>query len=81
MFHLFENVGHYVYFAARALLIVPLALRRPREVARQLAEVLLGNVAYRCGKELRWDTEAGRAPNAPEADAFLRREYRRGWTL
>jgi hypothetical protein len=47
-----------------------------------LAEaVLLGNVAYRCGKELRWDTEAGRAPNAPEADAFLRREYRRGWTL
>lgn len=47
-----------------------------------LAEaVLLGNVAYRCGKEIAWDAAAGKASNAPEAEQFLRREYRKGWDL
>ena len=41
----------------------------------------LGNVAYRVGKKLLWDTAAMRASNAPEADPFLRREYRKGWSL
>ncbi len=43
--------------------------------------VLLGIVAYRTGKRLEWDAAAMRAKNAPEADAFLKREYRKGWTL
>jgi predicted dehydrogenase len=47
-----------------------------------LAEtVLLGNVAFRSGKKLEWDEKAGKATNAPEAEAFLRREYRKGWEL
>ena len=41
----------------------------------------LGNVAYRVGKKLEWDAEAMRAPNAPEADVFLHRTYRKGWEL
>jgi hypothetical protein len=41
----------------------------------------LGNVAYRAGKKLEWDVVKLRARNAPEADNFLHREYRRGWTL
>ena len=41
----------------------------------------LGNVAYRAGKKLEWDTAAMRIPNAPDAERFLRREYRKGWTL
>jgi predicted dehydrogenase len=41
----------------------------------------LGNVAYRTGKNLIWDAVAMRASNAPEADAFIRREYRKGWEL
>jgi predicted dehydrogenase len=41
----------------------------------------LGNVAYRVGKKLEWDSDNLRATNAPEADRFLRREYRKGWTL
>ena len=41
----------------------------------------LGNVAYRAGKKLEWDPETMRAKNAPEADPFLRREYRAGWKL
>jgi hypothetical protein len=39
----------------------------------------LGNVAYRVGKKLEWDAAAMKATNAPEADRFIRREYRKGW--
>jgi predicted dehydrogenase len=46
-----------------------------------LAEtVLLGNVAYRSGKSFAWDEHTGTA-DAPEAMAFLQREYRKGWSL
>ncbi len=41
----------------------------------------LGNVAYRAGKKLHWDAKNLRATNAPEADPFIRREYRQGWVL
>jgi predicted dehydrogenase len=41
----------------------------------------LGNVAHRAGKRLEWDAKAMRFPNAPEAEHFLGREYRRGWAL
>jgi len=48
-----------------------------------LAEaVLLGNVSYRAGQQkLEWDPEALRATNTSDADAYLRREYRKGWSL
>jgi predicted dehydrogenase len=47
-----------------------------------LAEtVLLGNVSYRVGKKLDWDAAALKAKNCPEADRFIRKEYRKGWTL
>lgn len=41
----------------------------------------LGNVAYRAGKKLQWDAKRLRIPNAPEAEAYLAREYRAGWML
>lgn len=41
----------------------------------------LGNVAYRVGKKLEWDPQKLAATNAPEADAFIKRVYRNGWTL
>jgi len=43
--------------------------------------VLAGNVAIRAGKRLEWDGPGIKAANAPEADAFIRREYRKGWSL
>jgi hypothetical protein len=43
--------------------------------------VLLGVVSYRCGKPLDWDAKALKAKNAPEADQYIRREYRKGWEL
>jgi predicted dehydrogenase len=42
---------------------------------------LLGNVAYRLGKKLEWDPVNLRASNCPEADRYLRPEYRKGWSL
>ncbi len=40
--------------------------------------VLLGSVAWRAGKKISWD---GTSTGTPEGDAFLKREYRKGWTL
>ncbi|MCC6793631.1 MAG: Gfo/Idh/MocA family oxidoreductase [Candidatus Hydrogenedentes bacterium] len=41
----------------------------------------LGNVAYRVGKKLEWDPVKMKATNAPEADPFIKREYRKPWKL
>ncbi len=41
----------------------------------------LGNVAFRAGKRLEWDAARMKATNCPEADAFIHREYRKGWKL
>jgi predicted dehydrogenase len=42
---------------------------------------LLCNVALRTGKKLTWDAKKLKAVGCPEADAFIRRKYRKGWTL
>jgi predicted dehydrogenase len=41
----------------------------------------LGNVAYRAGRRIEWDAKQLRIPNAREAEQYLGREYRKGWTL
>jgi hypothetical protein len=41
----------------------------------------LGNVAYRLGKKITWDSANLTCPNAPEAQSIIRREYRKGWEL
>ncbi len=47
-----------------------------------LAEtVLLGNVAYRAGGKLQYDGRTGRVTGNANAERYLRREYRKGWTL
>ena len=43
--------------------------------------VLLGNVAYRTGEKLQWNAKTLKATNCPEADQYIRREYRSGWAL
>lgn len=49
--------------------------------ARITEIVLLGNVALRTGKKLQWDAPNMKAKNAPEADAFLKETYRKGWEI
>ena len=54
----------------------------PFEYAARLTEVmLLGIVALRAGKRIHYDGEDMRITNLPEANEFLKREYRKGWTL
>jgi len=52
------------------------------DIAGPLAEaVLLGNVAIRTGKKLIWDGPNMKITNLPEANKYIRRDYRKGWTL
>jgi len=47
-----------------------------------MAETIqLGNVALRSDKRLLWDAEAMAFKNAPDAQQWLRRTYRKGWEL
>ena len=39
----------------------------------------LGNVAYRVGKKITWDSATLSCPDAPEAAQFIKRSYRKGW--
>lgn len=41
----------------------------------------LGNVAYRAQTKLEWDAENMKIPNAPDAEKYLGRTYRKGWKL
>jgi predicted dehydrogenase len=43
--------------------------------------VLLGAVSYKSGKKIKWDGKALRATNCPEADRFIHKEYREGWSI
>lgn len=54
------------------------------EYASRLTEnMLLGIVALRTGQgvQIKYDGATGRITNRPEANQYLTREYRRGWTL
>ena len=41
--------------------------------------VLLGNVALRAGKRIEWDPKKLTVTNVPDANQFIRRDYRKGW--
>jgi len=43
--------------------------------------VLLGNVAAKAGKRIFWDARKFEITNMPEANKYLKREYRKGWSL
>jgi predicted dehydrogenase len=46
-----------------------------------MEQMLLGLVAHRAGKRLEYDPAAGRVTNMAEANDWLKRTYRAGWTL
>ncbi len=43
--------------------------------------VLVGNLAFRAGAKVEWDSKKLRAKNLPEADQYIHHQYRRGWKL
>jgi predicted dehydrogenase len=54
----------------------------PFEYAARLTEVmLLGVVALKAGKKISYDGPNMRVTNLPQANDYLRREYRQGWSV
>ena len=43
--------------------------------------VLLGNLTLRVGKSIDWDGPAMKVTNVPEANQYVRKEYRKGWEV
>jgi predicted dehydrogenase len=43
--------------------------------------VLLGNLCLRVGKSIDWDGPAMKVTNVPEANQYVRKEYRKGWEV
>ena len=41
----------------------------------------LGNVAFRAGQRIEWNHADMKIPNCPDAERFLAREPRKGWSL
>ena len=77
-----KSIGHHKEWVTACLKRDPKMPLCNFSYAGPLTEtVLLGTVAYRAGQELQWDANQMRAPNAPQADAFLRLRYRNGWSL
>jgi predicted dehydrogenase len=75
-----KSLGHYAEWIHACKTGAPTTCNF--EYAGRLTEANhLGNVAYRAGKKLVWDPARLEAPNAPEANPFIRRESRKGWIL
>ena len=49
--------------------------------ARLTEFILLGTLALRTGKVVKWDAAGMKATNAPEAQPFIEGRYRKGWEL
>ena len=47
---------------------------------KMIETMLLGLVAFRVGEKINYDGKTGKTGNA-KADAFISKEYRKGWTL
>ncbi|MCA8988207.1 MAG: gfo/Idh/MocA family oxidoreductase, partial [Planctomycetaceae bacterium] len=75
-----RSPGHFEEFA-EACAGGPAAMSNFNYASRLTETILLGNVAMRAGTLIEWDAKAGKITNAPEANQFLSREYREGWTL
>lgn len=58
------------------------ATRSNFDFAGPLTEaVLLGTIAVRTGEKLNWDCQNLKITNVPDANKYLHRQYRPGWTL
>ncbi|MFW6171176.1 MAG: Gfo/Idh/MocA family protein [Planctomycetota bacterium] len=75
-----DSIGHWAEWVAACKTGSPTGCNF--DYAGALTEtVLLGNVAFRTGKKLEWDGANLKVTNCPDAERFVRREYRSGWTL
>ena len=75
-----DSPGHHQEWVIASMTGAPTG--SPFSYAGPLTEANhLANVAFRVGQKIAWDAAALRVTNAPEADRFLGREPRPGWSL
>ena len=75
-----KSIGHHAEWIEACKTGSPTTC--PFDYSGPLTEAaLLGTVSYRVGSKLVWDAARLKATNCPGADQFLKREYRKGWTL
>jgi predicted dehydrogenase len=75
-----DSIGHYKEWVEACKTGGPTTCNF--DYSGALAEcVLLGTVSYRSGKPFEWDAEKLKTKGAPEAEAFLTKEYRKGWEI
>jgi predicted dehydrogenase len=76
-----SSPGHFTEFA-KAIKGGPAAVSNFPDYAGPLTEtVLLGNLAVWAGKKIEWDAKNQKATNAPEVEAIVKHQYRKGYTL
>ena len=75
-----RSPGHFEEFAI-ACRGGPSAMSDFDFAGRLTETILLGNLALRAGTKIEWDAKNLRVTNVSEANQYLRREYREGWTL
>jgi hypothetical protein len=75
-----NSIGHHAKWLAACKTGSPTACHFGH-VSMLTECVVVGDVAYRSGRKIEWDSKNLRATGVPDADQFIRREYRRGWTL
>ena len=77
-----KSPGHFIEFANAIKENKPELAMSNFDYAGRLTEtVLLGNVALRAGKKIMWDGPNMKITNAPDAQQYVSREYRKGWEL
>ena len=77
-----KSIGHHREWLAAIRRNDPAGTMCRFDYAGPLAEaVLLGTVAYRVGKAIEWDAKQCKVTNAPEAERYVRGEYRKGWGM
>jgi predicted dehydrogenase len=77
-----RSPGHFKEFVEAIQSNEPVRAMSNFDYAGRLTEtVLLGVVALRAGKTIEWDAEGLRARNCPEADQYIRRDYRKGYSI
>ena len=77
-----RSPGHFKEFVEAIKAGDPTKALSNFDYAGRLTEtVLLGVVALKAGTAIEWDPVAMKAKNVPSADQFIRRDYRKGFSI
>ena len=77
-----RSPGHFKEFAEAIKAGDPTKAMSNFDYAGRLTEtVLLGVVALKAGTAIEWDPVAMKARNVPSADQYIRRDYRKGFSI